>query len=150
MRVSVPTGRVYYAASPSEPERLLCWIPEAELRSMVAEGSAPADALEFYPDGVEVEASVSGWNELGIAPLVSPSLVREAFAGLLQSGELGPDGMVKAGHLEALAAQRAPGPGPHRDSEGTSGTLDPEPFRIEMSEGEPPLVVFRRLSGERR
>ena len=102
-KISTPTGRAYYPASPNEPSRVLCWMPAKELARMVEEGEAPAHLIDDHPDGLEVEVSEAEFTEFGIKLVADPAAIRQAYLDMLHDGQIPDSGMVDARNLESVA-----------------------------------------------
>jgi hypothetical protein len=149
MPIKLPIQRAYYAASPTEPEQLLCWIPKEEVQTLIQKGEASAELLDAYPLGLEVEVSERAFGQLGLTlPAPSADLAR-AFADLREHGRLPPSGYVDGTYLERNANAH--------DTLATAAAdmiavpegqlplgFAPEPA---MSSGEAPSDVLNRLAG---
>jgi hypothetical protein len=135
MKIKTPVKRAYYPASPNEKTRLVCWISREAMQQMVVENQVPAQHLEDYPDGLEVEVTESTFEEFGIHLDVTPTQLKRAYIKLLVEKKLPPSGMVEGMALEAMAQ------GGFMPSFGV-GRAFPEP---EMTEGDDPMEVLRHL-----
>jgi hypothetical protein len=146
MQIHMPRARAYYLASENEPDFLLCWIPVDELARLADEGRVAPEALEDYPEGLELEVSPAAFEELGLDLGLSPEEIKGVYAGLRQVGALPASGMVDGARLETEARGLAAVPG---DFEAlgaplsfSSGKPLPEP---EMTDGEDARTVMQRL-----
>ncbi len=136
--ISIPRVRAYYPASKNEPDRLLCWIPADELKTMAENGQVLSDILEDYPDGLEVEVSEQAFDEFDLKLGVEPDALVEAYANLLQSGAL-PESRRVAG--ESLEEQASPSPGIAFAIPKSAAKL-PEP---DMTDGKDAQTVMQLL-----
>jgi hypothetical protein len=134
-KISTPTGRAYYPASPNEPSRVLCWMPPEELARMAEKGEAPPGLLDDHPDGLEVEVSALEFAEFGIVLEAEPDALRQAYLDLLKDDQLPASGMVDGRALEMAAL------GIGMMSFSTVGKL-PEP---EMSDGQDVTTLLKGL-----
>lgn len=134
-KISTPTRRAYYPASPNEPSRILCWMPAEELVRMVEKGEAPADLLDDYPDGLEVEVTEAEFAEFRIKLDAEPVAICQAYLDLLKDGQLPTSGMVDARNLESAALGTAM-------VSFSMGSKLPEP---EMSDGEDVNTLLKGL-----
>jgi hypothetical protein len=148
MKIRTPSTRAYYPASANEKDRLLCWIPPAELERMVQDGRIVPDTLDDYPYGLELEVSRPAFNELHVDLGVDPEVLSEAYAELLEQGLLPESERVDGASLERVAQRlERGGPGtPKRDiprsiKRSISQKL-PEPA---MTDGEDPMTVMFKL-----
>ena len=139
MAIRVPTERTYYQSSPTEPDRILYWIPRKDLEGMVRTGEAGEYVLDNYPDGLEVEVSKEALEDAGIKLNISPENICKAYALLKKLGDLPDDGYVKGEDLENFAKLRAV----NRVSTVSSSIR--KPGKPKMSDGEEPSVIFQRL-----
>ena len=135
MKIKTPTNRAYYPASPNEKTRLVCWISRDAMQRMVQEGQIPAQHLEDYPDGLEVEVTEMAFEEFGISLNVTPTELKRAYVKLLVDKALPPSGMVDGMALEAMAM------GSFMPSFSVGRTF-PEP---EMTDGDDPMETLRRI-----
>jgi hypothetical protein len=135
MKIRTPVKRAYYPASPNEKTRLVCWISREAMQQMVVENQIPAQHLQDYPDGLEVEVTESAFEEFSIHLDVTPTQLKRAYIKLLVEKKLPPSGMVEGMALEAMAL------GGFMPSFGV-GRAFPEP---EMTEGDDPMEVLRCL-----
>jgi hypothetical protein len=134
-KISTPTRRAYYLASPNETSRVLCWMPADELVDMAARGEAPEHLIDDHPDGLEVEVSEAEFAEFGINLAADPADIRRVYLELLRKEQLPPSGMVDGRHLEREAM------GMEMVSFARSAGL-PEPS---MSEGEDVKTMLKGL-----
>ena len=135
MKIKTPTNRAYYPASPNEKTRLVCWISRDAMQRMVQESQIPAQHLEDYPDGLEVEVTEMAFEEFGISLNVTPTELKRAYVKLLVDKALPPSGMVDGMALEAMAM------GSFMPSFSVGRTF-PEP---EMTDGDDPMETLRRI-----
>jgi hypothetical protein len=143
MKISIPKVRAYYAASPNEPEYLLCWIPAGELAQLASQGRVRPDILEYYPTGLEVEVSQQGLDEFELDLGASPEALRQAFKSLRKMGALPESGMVEAASLEQMIQNGAGAAGPLEAAlPFVAGGKLPGP---EMTDGEDPRTVMQQL-----
>ena len=136
MKIRTPATRAYYPASPNEKTRIVCWISRDAMQRMVQEGQAPAQHLEDYPDGLEVEVTEEVFEEFGIKLDVTPTQLKRAYIKLLVDKRLPASGMVEGMALEAMAM------GSFMPSFGAGRTF-PEP---EMTDGDDPMETLKRIS----
>jgi hypothetical protein len=143
MKIRVPNERAYYAASRNEPDRLLCWLPPADLAELVSQGKVQQDILDYYPSGLEVEVSKEGLEEFKLDLGASPEVLQQAYQTLRQQHALPKSGMVAATSLEEIV------PAPAK-----MGGLEKAPLSLEpgkkvrgpgMTKGADPRSVMRQL-----
>ena len=148
MRIRTPSTRAYYPVSRNEIDRLLCWIPPAELECMVQDRRIVSNALDDYPYGLELEVTRPALNELHVDLGISPEVLTHAYAELLEQGLLPESGRVDGASLERVA--RGPKQGGRKSSKKGSaesvkrsiGQGLPEP---RMTDGEDPMTVMLKL-----
>ena len=150
--ISTPTKRTYYPASPTEKDRLLLWIPREELESMAEEDLLPPSVSEDYPDGVEVEVTAPGFDELGLDLGVSPEILRALYKRLAERGQVPPSGLVDGAALEKAAremvtieADTGPPMFTAESLERLSHLADREALEPTMSDGEEAETFLRDL-----
>lgn len=146
MKISMPKERAYYAASPNEPEYLLCWIPADDLEDLASQGKVQQDILEYYPSGLEVEVSRQGLDEFKLDLGASPEALQKAYQALLRQNALPESGMVAAASLEQMVQNGMGAGGPLEAARaalpfGHGGKL-PGP---EMTDGADPRSVMQQL-----
>jgi hypothetical protein len=145
--VQLPEERVYYCASLSGDEPLLCWLPQSMLVELAGAGHIAEDLVELYPKGMEVE--VEELMQLGVVAGPSAGELLAAYRLLAAQEDFPASGYVRACQLEEQAerlrqvTQFRGEPGAAPPPEAILVHLD-EP---RMSEGDPPLTALRRLSG---
>ena len=81
-QIRLPAERVYYAASPAEPDRLLCWFPRSDLKRLVDKGLAKKSVLENYPDGLEIQVSIDAFDDVGVRPPLDPGKAHARYGDL--------------------------------------------------------------------
>jgi len=150
--ISTPTKRTYYPASPTEKDRLLLWIPRDELEGMAEDDLLPPSVLEDYPDGVEVEVTPSGFDELGLDLGVSPETIKALYGQLAERGQVPPSGLVDGAALERAAREvvaTEADAGPPRFTpeslERLSRLANRASLEPEMSDGEEAQTFLRGL-----
>ncbi len=148
MEMQLPTKRCYYVALPAEKDRVWCWIPVEEITILAKMESKAKSLIEDYPLGLEIEVCSGVFAEFGIDFGVEPEDIRQTYGALWDQGKIPASHIVDGRSLEELARVR----GSRISSLGGVPPTDlavgllPEP---EMSEGDSPLSVFRRLAGQR-
>jgi hypothetical protein len=150
--ISTPKKRTYYPASPTEKDRLLLWIPRDELEDMAEDDLLPPSVLEDYPDGLEVEVTPSGFDELGLDLGVSPETIKALYGQLADRGQVPTSGLVDGAALERAAREMVDtdaGAGPPRFTpeslERLSRLADRASLEPEMSDGEEAQTFLRGL-----
>ena len=104
MTISIPTIRAYYPARTGKT-RILCWLPGAELKRMISRGEAPADIIEDFPSGLEIEVSVEALDEYEINLGFSPELICSAYSYFMKRGSIEKSGLVNGASLERILQQ---------------------------------------------
>jgi hypothetical protein len=138
--ISTPTKRTYYPASPTEKDRLLLWIPRDELEGMAEENLLPPSVLEDYPDGVEVEVTPSGFDELGLDLGVSPDTIKALYGQLAERGQVPQSGLVDGAALERAAREVVT-----TEADAGPPRFTPDSLEPEMSDGEEAQTFLRGL-----
>ena len=138
--ISTPTKRTYYPASPTEKDRLLLWIPRDELEGMAEENLLPPSVLEDYPDGVEVEVTPSGFDELGLDLGVSPDTIKALYGQLAERGQVPQSGLVDGAALERAAREVVA-----TEADAGPPRFAPDSLEPEMSDGEEAQTFLRGL-----
>ena len=135
MKIRTPVKRAYYPASPNEKTRLLCWISPIAMQQMVQEGQVPAEHLEDYPDGLEVEVTEEAFEDYSIRMEATPTQLKRAYIKLFVDKALPPSGMVEGMALEAMALGLVM-------PSFSLGRKFPEP---QMTDGDDPAEALRRI-----
>lgn len=150
--ISTPTRRTYYPASPTEKDRLLLWIPRREVEGMAEEGLLPPSVLDEYPDGLEVEVTPSGFDELGLDLGASPETITALYRQLAERGQVPRSGLVDGAALERAAREMVTieeDAGPPRFTgeslERLSHLADRESLEPDMSDGEEAQAFLQSL-----
>lgn len=104
MAISIPIARAYYPAR-TGTTRILCWLPEDELRRMIRSGDAPDDIIEDFPSGLEIEVSADALDEYEIKLGFSPGLICRAYSYFMNRGSVDKSGLVDGASLERILEQ---------------------------------------------
>jgi len=115
MSISIPTVRAYYPARTGKT-RILCWLPGAELKKMISRGDAPADIVDDFPSGLEIEVSAEALDEYEIRLGFSPELICSAYSYFMNRGSIDKSGLVNGASLDRILQQA--------QDDGTGGNLE--------------------------
>jgi len=133
-------------------DRPFLWIPRDELEEMAEDDLLPPSVLEDYPDGVEVEVTASGFDELGLDLGVSPETIGALYRLLAERGQVPPSGLVDGATLENEAREMVTieaAAGPPRFAPESLERLphlaDSASLEPEMSDGEEAQAFLQSL-----
>ena len=159
MAVAVPKEMSFYSASENEPEYVLLWIPKQILKEMSETGKIRKDAIQYYPEGLELEVDAELFKYECIEVGISPELIVKTYYGLQAKGKIDKSGFIKAEDLFQAAKKQI-----HHSNKnkGTTSSLKALcvqfisfPFRAkfiypapQMTEGETPEEIFNILKQE--
>ena len=133
MLIKLPVERAYYSTV-NEPDNILLWIPECELKAMAIDNKVNERILDDYPTGLEVqvyEQNLKDFEEqYGLRLDINPEKIAEAYRKACRMKLLSKEGIVQAKALEDYA-------------DGKFFESLPEP---KYDEGEEPRKVFERLA----
>lgn len=115
MPVQMPLEPTYYYECSYGNFRLIYHIPFANLEQLFSDGNILKDALEDYPDGADINCTLSEYEVFEetyqYRPPAEPEKLRRGFYALFSSLELGSDwddfigsGYVEASKLERISA----------------------------------------------
>ena len=104
MTISIPLARAYYPAR-TGLSRLLCWLPEDELKKMITRGDAPDDIIEDFPSGLEIEVSVEALDEYEIKLGLPPESICRAYSYFMDRGSVDKSGSIDGASLERVLKQ---------------------------------------------
>ncbi len=108
MAIASPSQPVYYYEVSAGRFRLVYFIPPEELERLHGEDLISAEALEDFPDGVDLDCTTPDFNEFdelyGYRPECDPEALGRAFFAILSATsewqETRASGFIPAGDLE--------------------------------------------------
>lgn len=104
MTFSIPKVRAYYPAR-NGSNRILCWLPEDELKALIQRGDAPGDIIEDFPSGLEIEVSQDSLDEYEIRLGYSPESICTAYQYFKNRDSIDISGLVDGASLERILKQ---------------------------------------------
>jgi hypothetical protein len=155
--IKLPKKIAIYPQKRSNPDYLLCWIPPSSFKDVSRDSQVQEELERYYPNGIEVELSEDGLDELGIVFEVSHEKLRRAYIELNEQGALPNTGMIEVEILVEYIAEREAG----RSLEEITSPMQPETLSFgniegglidkvqsgpEMTGEEDSQELFRRLS----
>jgi hypothetical protein len=157
MMIKLPKKITIYPQKRNNPDYLLCWIPPGSYAEVARDPEVLEELQNYYPNGIEIELSEDGLEEMGMELDVKPDKLKQAFLELNEQGALPESGMIELEILEEYIAERETG----RSLEEITAPMSPDSISFgisqdalvnkmqsgpEMTGGEDPQELFKRIS----